>query len=410
MINKRIMRVLHLNTNDIKGGAAIAAYRLHKGLSKTGIDSKMLVQKKHSDDPTVITPDFKLKKGWDLLKSEINKFPLRIFNTNQGGPWSINWLPTNIIKKIDKINPDIVHLHWIGNGFISIKEIGKIKKPIIWTMHDMWPFTGGFHLSNHYVNNDGSWISKQILKQKIKYWGNLNLTVVSPSTWLANQAKQSKLFKNKVIKVIPNCLDTQVFKPISTKIARNILNLPLGKKIILFGAMGINKDKNKGFDLLAEALMHFSKQIKDHENYLFTIFGGSRPKNSPIFKIKTKYLGRINDDTKLALIYSAADVFIIPSRQENLPNIIMEAMACTTPCVGFNIGGIPDMIDHKKNGYLAKPYYTKDLAKGIQWIIENRERNKRLGKNARKKALKNYNQKNQAKKYKRLYQKLLSGK
>jgi len=395
------VKVLHLNTSDIVGGAARAAYRLHRGLLKSGVDSQMLVQKKHGDKISIVGPKTKPEKEWALLRPEIDKLPLKIFKNNQQGPWSVNWFPTNIVGKIKKINPDVVHLHWIGNGMISIRELSKIKKPIIWTMHDMWPFTGGFHLSSKYINHDGSWISKHILKQKIKYWRNLNLTLVSPSKWLAKQAKESKLFKDKEIEVIPNGLDTKVFKPIPHKIARNILNLPQDKKIILFGAMGI-KDKNKGFDLLTTALKKIQQRVKT-QDYLFLVFGGSRPQNNTRFKIKTKYLGRIYDEANLALIYSSANVFVIPSRQENLPNTIMEAMACGTTCVGFNIGGIPDMINHKKNGYLAKSLDVENLVKGINFCLSN----KGLGSSARKKAENEYSLELQTKRYKKLYNKLV---
>jgi glycosyltransferase involved in cell wall biosynthesis len=386
------MKVLHLNTNDTTGGAARAAYKLHQGLLK------------NSDDNTIFGPETKLGKGWALVKPEIDKLPLKIFNTNQDGPWSVNWFPTSIVKKINEINPDIINLHWIGNGMVSIRELGKIKKPIVWTMHDKWPFTGGFHLSSEYINDDASWLSKRILNQKIKSWKKLNLTMVSPSNWLAELAQKSILLKEVDIKVIPNGLDTQVFKPISKKIARNILNLPLDKKIILFGAMGATKNKNKGFDLLIKALHIFENGVTDANDYYFLIFGSSKPKKAPNFKINTNYLGKINDDITLSLIYSSANVAVIPSKQENLPYAVMESLSCGTPCVAFNIGGIPDMIDHLKNGYLARPYETDGLAKGIKYCLKNSEK---LGENGRKKVVEEFTFRKQAKNYQLLYKSLL---
>jgi glycosyltransferase involved in cell wall biosynthesis len=393
------MKILHINTNDISGGAARAAYRLHQGLLNEGINSMMLVQKKDSDDSTVIGPKTKLDKGWALIKPEIDKLPLKIFNTKQDGPWSVNWLPTNIIKKINQINPDIINLHWIGNGMISIRELGKIKKPVVWTMHDMWPFTGGFHYSQEFFNQDGSWISKNILNQKLKSWKGLNLTLVSPSKWLADLAVKSNLFKSTPTKVIPYGLDTNIFKPVKKEVATDILNLNSNKQYILFGAMNATSDKRKGFQFLLPAIQELSKKIDKSKTELL-VFGSSEPESPPKFNIKTNYLGRIYDDAILSLIYSISSVCVVPSLQDNLPNTVLESLSCGTPCIAFNIGGIPDMIDHHKNGYLVKLYDTKDLADGIKYCLDNSEK---LGETGRKKVEKKYDLKTLAKNYIKLY-------
>lgn len=383
------MKVLHINTSDISGGAARAAYRLSTALRKNGVESYMLAQKKLSDDVNVIGFQTKLGKGWSLVKPEIDKLPLKIFNTNQSGPWSVNWFPTNITKKIKEINPDIVNLHWIGNGMISIRELRKIKKPIVWTMHDMWPFSGGFHYSQKYINHDNSLISNLILKSKIKKWKDLNIYPVSPSEWLANLARKSKLFNSSEISVIPNGLNTTVFKPTDKKVAKRILNLKQNKKYILFGAMKATSDKRKGFQFLLPAIKKLSENINTSKFELL-IFGASAPKKPPNFNMTTNYIGKVNSDVELSLMYSASNVTILPSVQDNLPNVVMESLSCGTPCVGFKIGGTPDMIDHKQNGYLAKPYKPTELAKGIFWCIKNTKRNRKLGINARNKVLKEY--------------------
>ncbi|MCF7820266.1 MAG: glycosyltransferase family 4 protein [Candidatus Pacebacteria bacterium] len=402
------MKIINLNTNDIRGGAARAAYRIHKGLLNKNIDSEMLVQQKDSDDITVKKINSNFLNIPALSTVRMNRLPLKILKTNEKELWSLNYLPTTVNKKIKNINPDIVHLHWIGSGFISIKDLGKIRKPIVWTIHDMWAFTGGFHYSQKYIDHDKSFLSKQIWQRKNKYWKNLNLTIVSPSNWLANQAKKSKLLKNKTITVIPNGLNTKVFKPINKEVAKNILNLPPNKKYILFGATNATSDKRKGYEYMKKALNIYKQKYKKNNEIEALVFGASRPKNEEDIAIKINYLGKISDDTTLALIYSASELVIIPSLQDNLPNIVMEALSCGTPCVAFNVGGIPDMINHKENGYLANPYLSEELAEGIDWILKDEDEREKISLKARKKVLDNYTLEKVASQYVQLYKNILS--
>jgi glycosyltransferase involved in cell wall biosynthesis len=403
-----MMRIIKLNANDIKGGAARAAYRIHKGLLFQNIDSKMWVQQKESDDFTVKKINSNFLNIPTLLNGRINKLPLKFFNVNEDGPWSINWWPTHIHKEIKKTNPDIVHLHWIGNNFTSIKDLGKIKKPIVWTLHDMWPFTGGFHYSLQCLNHEETFLSKRIWKKKMRYWKDMDLTIATPSNWLGKQAGKSELFKNKTIKVIPNGIDTETFKPIDKKEARNILNLSLDKKYILFGAMSATSDKRKGYNHLREALKIYKNKYKENNNVETLIFGASKPETDIDIGIKTNYLGQINDDTTLSLVYSTADVMVAPSLQDNLPNTVMESLSCGAPCVAFNIGGIPDMVDHKQNGYLATPYSSEDLAEGINWVLEDKKRRQKLSQNARQKVLDNFTLNKVASQYIELYKEIIN--
>jgi len=415
------MKILLLNTNDISGGAAIAAYRLLKGLQKNSVQAKMLVQFKKSDDYSILGPQTKWQKAFSKIRAIIDSIPVRFYKQRKKIIFSPAVLRDNIYKRIREINPGIIHLHWIAEGFVRVESLAKINKPIIWTLHDMWAFTGGCHYDEEcgkYDKNCGHCpilssnkkndLSSKIWKRKEKYWKNLDLTIVTPSSWLGECAKRSSLFYNARVEVIPNGIDLNRFKPINKNIARDILCLTKDKKLILFGALDALSDKRKGFPLLKKALKKLSS--KENKDIELIIFGSSRPRDEEKLGFKTHYLGQLNDEISLALVYSMADVMIVPSIQDNLPNTIMESLACGTPVVAFNIGGIPDMIEHQKNGYLAKPFDTTDLANGIEWVLEDNSRWEKLSKNAREKVIKEFDIVKVAKRYTDLYKDVLENK
>lgn len=413
------MKILLLNTSDISGGAARAAYRLHRGLQTIGVDSQMLVQNKTSDDLTVISPQTKLEKGWAKIRPTLDAIPLQLYQKRDRPPYSVQWLPERIAAKIAEIDPDIIHLHWICGGYLNIETIAKFNKPIVWTLHDMWPFTGGCHYSgecDHYIQSCGAcpqlhshrnWdLSRWVWQRKAKAWKDLNLTIVTPSRWLAKCAKVSSLFQGLRIEVIPNGIDNQRYKPIDKQLAKNLIGLPSDKQIILFGAVDATSDPRKGFHLLTSALQKLSYSLKQDQIEL-VVFGSSQPSQPPDFGFKAHYLGRLNDDISLSILYAAADVFVAPSIQDNLPNTVMEALACGTPCVAFNIGGMPDMIEHQKNGYLALPFEVEDLARGIAWVLEDKQHWQSLSWRARKKVEQEFTLERQAKTYLKLFEEIL---
>lgn len=409
------MKVLIVNFTDATGGAARAAQRLQASLVNENIDSKMLVQIKESNDNNVIAPQSFFKKKLVKFQAIINPFPLRNYKTI--APFSVSFSPSfNVVKKINDLAPDIVHLHWVNAGMLRVEDFAKIKVPIVWSLHDMWPFTGGCHyadtcelykikcgrcpvLSSDKEND----LSRKLFLRKQKEYSKINnLTIVGLSQWLAEVAKESSLFKGRRIVNIPNAIDITVFKPIDKEKARAFLGLEKDKKYLLFGAMLATSDKRKGYIQLKEALQYL--QDKSIE---LLIFGSSKPNEVQFSGFITHYLGQINDTESLLALYNAADVMIVPSLEENLSNVIMESLSCGTPVVGFNIGGNGDLINHKKNGYLARPKDTKDLSLGIEWILKNNTTNL-LSSLARAKVLENFDTKVVAKKYIELYEKILT--
>lgn len=392
------MKILHVNTHDIFGGAARAAYRIHKGLQGIGLDSKMLVQTQLSDDKTVLFPGTKVKKGLALLRPALDSTFKTLFSGGSKTIFSPAWLPfSGIPYLIKSTSPDIVHLHWIC-GMLRTEDLKRINKPIIWTLHDMWAFTGGCHYSddcvqfqqscgncpqlNRSAKND---LSRSVLSRKKKAWTGLDITIVTPSRWLAECTKRSSLFGRHCVEVIHYGLDFNLFKPLNKTTARQIWNLPINKKLILFGAMRATSDHKKGFDLLYEGIKQLTAKWSSKSELV--VFGASEPKNPPDFGLPVHYIGCLHDDVSLALLYSAADVMVTPSLQDNLPNTVVESLSCGTPVVAFDVGGMPDMLDHKRNGYLVKPFDTNDLAVGIDWVLSDDNRHKELCIKAREKAV-----------------------
>ncbi|MDJ0536130.1 MAG: glycosyltransferase family 4 protein [Xenococcaceae cyanobacterium MO_207.B15] len=414
------MKVLLLSTYDKRGGAAIAAYRLHQGLLAHGVDSRMLVQSQTTGDRTVDAPSSKLQKGLARLRPFLDRIPYTILRQPRLPYKSLQWLPDQIPSDIASINPDIINLHWVADGFLRIETLAQLNKPIVWTLHDMWAFTGGCHYSGEcdrytqscgscpQLNSSSNWdLSRWVWQRKAKAWKNQNITIVAPSHWMADCAKKSSLFKNYRIEVIPNGIDTKVYKPIDKKLARNIIGLPQDKYIILFGAIAATSDPRKGFNLLMPALQKL-KYSQKQDLIELVVFGSSQPNNPPDFSFKVHYLGRLYDDISLALLYAAADIFVAPSIQDNLPNTVMEALACGTPCVAFNIGGMSDMIEHKQNGYLAQAFVDEDLAAGIQWILADQERYCKIAQEARNKVAQCFTLEIQAQKYSQLFKSILN--
>ncbi|MBV6624852.1 MAG: glycosyltransferase family 4 protein [Rivularia sp. (in: Bacteria)] len=417
------MKVLHLSTHDTSGGAARAAYRLHKGLQEIGLDSQMLVQEKSSSDKTVIAPKIRLSQGIAKTKLTFETLPLKFYRQRSKGTFFSQWLPDRVVSQVANIKPDIINLHWISGAFMQIESIAKFKQPLVWTLHDMWVFTGGCHVAKDcqrytqscgacpQLNSNNNWdLSRWVHKRKTKAWQSLvnsnNLTLVAPSNWIAECAKSSSLFKNSRVEVIPHGLNTQKYRPIKQTIAREILGLPQNKKLILFGAIEATSDRNKGFHLLQPALQQLSQSGTNH-NTEVVIFGASQPENPPELGFKTHYLGHLYDDTSLATVYSAADVMLVPSLQESFGQTASESLACGTPVVAFNATGLKDIISHQECGYLAQPYNVDDFARGITWVLENTQRHEKLSFYAREKAAREFSLELQAKRYSTLFEQII---
>ncbi|MDR1645486.1 MAG: glycosyltransferase family 4 protein [Tannerellaceae bacterium] len=417
------MKVLLLNTFEQTGGAAVATNRLLSALRKENVEACMLVRDKDTKNPYVVS----VNTSWIRQKINFIRFlweRLIIFLCNNYDRETVFQLSiantgTDISRHPLVKEADIIHLSWINQGFLSLKDIKKLTqlgKPVVWTMHDMWPCTGGCHypgdckryedkchccfLLSSAGKND---LSFRIFSQKEKIIKKADLTFAGCSNWITQQAQKSALLRNKQICNIPNPINTAVFSPATDKLfLRKTFGLPDDKQLLLFGALSLS-DKRKGIDYLIEAI----RLIPQKENMAIVVFGQAKEEIKNMFQIPVYSMGYLRNEKRIAELYNTVDVFVTPSLEDNLPNTIMEAMACGTPCVGFNVGGIPEMIDHKITGYLATYKDVEDLANGIQWVLGNKN-SANLSEACLKKVQENYAESIVALKYVELYQNLLS--
>lgn len=409
------MKIFIVNKSDSRGGAARAAYRTHLCLRSIGIDSKMIVDNKETGDWTVIGPNGNIEKFIRYIKPQLIKPINFLFKRNNDIVQSFNLFPSKWLKFINNSEVDIVNLHWINGEMLSIEQISKIKKPIVWTLHDMWAICGSEHytttkrwergyISNNRLPNEiGIDIDKWCWRRKVRNWRK-TLTIVCPSNDLAKCVKKSFLFRDNPIHVIPNPIDTEKWRPIEKANAKELLKISQETKLILFGAIGGTKDPRKGFDLLIKSLK-ILKETRSLSNIKLLIFGQLQPKEHIDFGFPTIYAGHLHDDLSLDILYSASELMIVPSRQEILPLTAQEAIACGTPVVGFDIGGLEDIVVNKSNGYLAKPFNTNDLANGIEWVINNNNKGE-ISSSARSFAIKKFSRKNISKKYLKIFEEI----
>ncbi len=398
------MRTLQVNFMDYKGGAARAAHRLYTGLRRIGHTSKMLVRKKELSDSNILkvnTLDNKTRYDF-TLGTQIQRFYINENRTDLSNSlFSIPYLGYDISDLSVVENTDIINLHWLS-FFITPNVIRKIvnkKKHIVWTLHDQWAFTGGCHYSAGcqrfksechncpQIKNDPYDISNHIFLDKYEVFKKLPITFITPSKWLRDLAKSSFLLSNKEIINIPNGIDTEKYFPINKESAKRTLDIPTDRVTMLFNAE-YGDEKRKGFDYLLEvfnfcnSIDSFKQLVTDNKILLLTL--GNKNQYIDNLRIPYKSLGYIIDENKINLIYNAADIFILPSLEDNLPNTMLESMSCGTPVISFDVGGMPDLIKNNYSGWLIPKFDTIKMAKKIFELVINDTERKRVADNARR--------------------------
>ncbi|MGN0317381.1 MAG: glycosyltransferase [Lachnospira sp.] len=439
-MNDKVIKILSVSHSDCAGGAAIAAHRIHRAVNEAhcGVQSTMLVKSRHTDDTTIrcvdeFLPHNAFYRSWQWVKTKCaNKYWHALWHPYQktnDSNFKSDLRGMDIGDALRKLDYDVLHLHWINQRFIRLEDIPD-DKPIIWTLHDSWPFCGECHyflecegyrqqcgccpqLGSHCPND----LSHKIWKAKQKCYATKNIIVVSPSRWLADCAAESSLFRGRDIRVIPNCLDTDVFRPLLlSEIETNLSAAQkqnvavsrvlraaaeekgLEKPFILYGAANAARDRRKGFSSLLSALQILDKQGLEAN---LMVFGAEETELSMRFEhISVTFLGYVSDTNLLVTLYNMADVMVVPSLTENLSCAIMEALSCGTPVCCFNIGGNGDMVEHRLNGYLAVEKDCADLANGIQECIAH---SKEWGAVARDSVMRKYAMEVVAKQYVELY-------
>lgn len=414
--------VLHLSNFHLEGGAGVAAARLHRALLKSNVESKLLVSRLTAEEAGVTSLSEHSLQSKKALARFIGE-RLYFYPHEKDASVRFAFSPAEIGADISRHpwvqQADIIHLHWINFGFLSIDSLDKLfslGKPVVWTLHDMWTFTGGCHYSRgceHFLTHcrycpylskpEEYDISFQQFERKQRIYKNTEMALVSPSKWLDGLVKKAALTADISSSNIPNCIDTNLFKPLPKTEIRAKLNLPASKKLILFAGANTS-DPRKGFIYFKQALEKTGLVAGEIE---VMVLGKANPIVMAEFPLPVHYLGRITDPAEMANAYNAADMIVVPSLEDNLPNTVMEAMSCGTPAVGFATGGIPEMIDHQVNGYIALQGSAQSLAEGIEWVL-NDQNHATMSENARIKVLETYSESIVAAKYQQLYKSLLS--
>lgn len=414
------MKVVHINKSDAGGGASVAALRIHRSLLRSGIDSHILVeyQKRNENNEHVAGTGFwyRMNCTWQFLLERLQFLP-----NEKEKSLRFAFSPANagisIAKHPDIQDADIIHLHWINQGFLSmdgLQELFTLGKPIVWTLHDMWPFTGGCHYAGNCLEFNercgycpllkkpsADDLSAEVYQQKRKIFTKANLSIVTCSKWLGSLASSSSLLRNLPIYSIPNPIDTNFYRILDRAKCREELGLPQNKNLLLFGAANI-LDVRKGYRYLYEALTILNDSFPSiARNIELVVFGKLKNETKELFPFVTHTMQFISNPETLVKLYNACNIFILPSLQDNLPNTVVECLCCGTPVVGFRIGGVPEMIEHNRTGFLAEVKNSLSLANGINSVLFMANEEQRVI--VRESGVKKYNEQDIASRYTDVY-------
>jgi glycosyltransferase involved in cell wall biosynthesis len=419
-----MLKVVHLNTYEGNGGAGRACMRLNRALSNQNIDSKVIVHYKFGKNPQIGEFNTNLiQKAWTAATILLERAWAKRYLKAIRSPFSFTWFGRSVIHHPEVKNADIIHLHWVNHGFLNpkhIAEIAKLNKPVVWTFHDSNAFTGGCHVRyacDHFERECGDCpllknaspndYSHHIWKQKNRAYQNLGFNIIAPSSWMQASILRSSLLKDRAISQIPNTLETDIFKRQDKTGAKRKVGLPEHKFVLLSGFMPSRKDMHKGTSYLLNSLELLNARLgKKADDVELVVFGNRDNNNLPEFPFKTTFLGKINNDEQLALCYAAADAFLIPSLEDNLPYTVMESLSCGTPVIAFTTGGIPDMVTHEKNGYLATYCSSESFADGMEWVINHPDR-EQLNENSRQTVMDKFSEEVIAQRHIDLYKELV---
>jgi glycosyltransferase involved in cell wall biosynthesis len=374
------LKVLLVSHADVHGGASMAALRLYRALLSAGAQVEFLVGKRHTDEPGVIGPTGGLRHRLSDLRSWVT-VPLQwLHGSPNDSLHSYNLLPSGLDRQINAMAVDLVNIHWPHRELLSVAELGRIRQPMVWTLHDMWAFSGAAHYDDldhprryrtgyREADRAGSrWdLDRWTWLRKQRHWQGADLAFVGPSRWMTGCVRSSALLGDRPAVTIPNCLDLELFSPVDRSTARQALGLPAGRRYLLCVALSITSDRRKGLAQMQPAI----QQLAGRQDLELLIVGADRPAEPLDFGIPSRYLGAVRDEAAMAAIYAAADAFVAPSLQDNLPNTVVESLACGTPVVAYDVGGLGDLVNHGANGALARPFEIDDLATNLAWVLDH---------------------------------------
>jgi len=412
------MRVVRLSTIDIGGGAARGSYALHRELLRQGVDSILVVEQKTSTDPTVIGDVGHGRRLLNKVRHRLDRVPLRIYPEREGGYFSLSAVPGSVVRRVRALAPDLVHLHWVGASFVRPEDLRRFGVPVVWTLRDMWAFTGGCHYSmgcRRFEQSCGFCpqlgskyerdLSRWLWSRKRHNWDGIALFPVGISGWIGEQAQASSLFRGCDVTVINNAIDVEFWRPMPRKFARKTLSLPEDRKVLLFIALNV-QDPRKGFSYFVDACRVLARgELGDRLHAV--VVGASAADVRTDLGIPTQFVGSLTDDELIRDAYAAADVTVVPSLEEAFGKTAAESLACGTPVVCFDATGLADVVDHQLTGYRAIPFESGDLANGVRWVLRSEDRWRALSQAAHNVAKERFSLKLRGRDYIDLYESVL---
>lgn len=405
--------ILVVNTLQKDGGAARAAWRTYLAIRRSHPGALYLTLLKEDHRADIVGHyRWSLKGLLAMRLASLDRIAMRRYPKRLAVPFTPAKWSNPLRIPLSRFRPRLIHLHWLAASLLRVEDLGRIKVPVVWTLHDTWALTGGCHYADQctgYQSQCGRCpqlgstrendLSREVWRRKQQAYKSLDLTIVASSRWLADMARKSSLFAGRRIEIIPNGLDTDVYRPLDKAAAKTFLGIDPAHPVLLFGAQPLTAHR-KGGDLLVAALAQINIPCT------LVTFGDGQLALDALPNVTVRALGTLKEDLELAVAYSVADMLLCPSREDNLPTVVAEAMACGTPCVAFDVGGLPDMISHQVDGWLAKAFDPSDLAAGIRWVATHPAPEK-LQLAARKKALSEYSLEVMNTRYAALYSELL---
>lgn len=418
------MKTCIINKWDIEGGAARAAYRLFIGLRNIGVDVEYYVNVKKSNNKGIYKVEHEDERHRLRIEDLVQNIYINLNRTAVSNTfYSFTYAGVNLFCD-GLVSSEIINLHWVDKMVPPelLAQLASLGKPIVWTLHDMKPFTGGCHYSGDckgymdvclncpQLKYDPFGLPNKVIRQKMELFEKIPLTIVCPSQWLADEAMKSSVFGQHRIEVIPNSIETELFKPMNKSIAKEKLGIEKGQCVLQFGAHD-GKEKRKGFDFLISAL---KKALLNHEFFdlceqkkVIVLCLGHPSKELVQLPISTLELGYLYQDSDVVLSYNATDIFVLPTLEDNLPNTMLESFACSTPIIAFDSGGVTEVVEHRENGLIAERGNIDVLASHIIELVLDKDKREHYGKNGRRLIEKKFRLDNQSQAYKKLFEDLL---
>lgn len=399
----RAITLVHLG--DVTGGAGRAARRLYRGLQSIDSNVRFAVSAAAASEIEASLALGSRRAWWWRVREQIDRLPTRFLPREERYGLTRLALPGGAARSLLSLSASLVHIHFLGHGSVRLESLLRLACPVVWTLHDQWLMSGGgHHYANPFATERG--VYRRHLARKCRVIAALRPTVIAPSRWIGREASTSQALGGCRIEVIPNGIDTERWRPTEKMTCRRELGLPLNLKIVAVGALGLTDQRRKGWGSFCQAMARLV-QCVDPGLLAIVVFGSGQVPGLGSIPSRVFNLGRIDSHEQLRRVYGAADVFVCPSLQENLPNMVMEAAACGVPVAAFDTGGLPDLVEHQVTGVLAQCGDAQSLADGVAWILGHEDRRRTLGQRARMKVSRSFGIDHVVRRHMALYDELI---